>query len=182
MQIETTHVRPDMTADQMRQWLSAGWGELGASIADAFQDLNGQFFDGALRPLPVVPTPVSPYGNWLGLTCGNPHAQAAHVIYLTVPHAGETLVADRSVLLHEMAHAWLFQRGENSAHDGEPWRREIMRLSALAGRLIDVQPVKFAKVRQPDGKRKSVRVQQGELSQLEIANWPRSIGLDFGPL
>ena len=40
-------------------------------------------------------------------------------------------MADNSTLLHEMLHQYLHERGEESKHNGEPWRREIMRITWL---------------------------------------------------
>jgi hypothetical protein len=39
------------------------------------------------------------------------------------------LLADNAVLLHEMVHQFLFERNEDPSHKGEPWCREIMRLT-----------------------------------------------------
>jgi hypothetical protein len=50
-----------------------------------------------------------------------------------VPKDHDILVADNSTLLHEMVHQFCFERGEYARHDGEPWRRKIMRLTPLLG-------------------------------------------------
>jgi hypothetical protein len=82
-----------------------------------------------------------------------------------------------------MIHAWLNQRGESPKHANQPWRSEIMRLHhEITGRHIVVGRSRVTKVRQADGPRKSVRVQDGNLAQAVIARWPHSCGIDLGAL
>lgn len=82
-----------------------------------------------------------------------------------------------------MAHAWLVQTGQNSKHDGQPWRDEIMRLSKILGSSVLAGKTHVRKVKQPDRTRKSVRaVDEGSLSQAEIASWPHSVGIKFRAL
>ena len=144
---------------------------------------------GGLQPVPIVLTATSPYGHWWGLTTSNPAHNRAHLIELTRPRRFE-LQADRGVLLHEMAHQALAERGDSPAHEHGPWCEEIMRLHhAITGKRIWVCPEKVTKLKaaEPGGKRKSVRVQppdpqtgEASLGRDAIARWPHSVGLDIG--
>jgi hypothetical protein len=175
------------TFSEMRRALVVGWGELGGRVADCWADYNGRYFGGRLRPLPLFLTPVSPYGTWLGLSCGGTEVRS---LALTCPKQGEVLVANRGVLLHEMVHHSLFERGVTSKHDGEPWRLEIMRLTqALTGRDVWAGAYVVAKEKVQGGGRRSVRRNRPDpatgrpsLTQAEIAGWPASIGVDLGAL
>ena len=182
--VSDTDYQPQcFTESNLRDFLRTGWGAAGERVADHFFDLNDRYFAGKIKPVPIVITPTSPHGRWLGLTCGNARQNSASLIYLTRPSRGDSLVADRGVLLHEMIHASLMQRGDDPGHDGQPWRDEITRISRACNRTITAMPTKVKKVKMPDGSRKSKRiVQGGSLTQKEIATWPESIGLDFGDL
>ena len=94
------------------------------------------------------------------------------------------LVADNNTLLHEMNHQFLFERGEYPSHDGEPWRREIMRLTKIiTGNEIWAGPSKTARC---DGKVARINAPHPEtgepsLPQKIIARWPHDeLGIDFG--
>src|SRR5262249_2019495 len=127
-------------------------------------------------PLPMFFVPVAPYGHLVGWTCTQ--HPVSHIA-LCRPKTGNRLsTADRDTLLHEMVHAWLDQQGEDSKHAGQAWRAEITRLHfAIAGECISPGRSKVTKV---NGR--SVRVQEGDLSQAIIAKWPRSCGIDLGQL
>jgi hypothetical protein len=95
-------------------------------------------------------------------------------------------VADNNTLLHEMVHQLLFERREHAAHDGEPWRREIMRLTKLitgkdiwAGRSLTArQNGKVVRMNKP-------HPQSGmpSLPQAAIARWPHDgLDINFGKL
>jgi hypothetical protein len=83
-----------------------------------------------------------------------------------------------------MIHQLLAQRGTNSKHAGQPWRSEITRLhQQITGRPFVLIRQKVAKIKQPDGSRKSVRITpDGAVTQGEIARWPHSFGLQFHSL
>jgi hypothetical protein len=89
-------------------------------------------------------------------------------------------------LLHEMVHQLLFERGEDPAHMGAPWRREIMRLQKqITGREIWAGQSKTVRL---DGK--VVRMNMpcpvtgaSSLTQGEIAMWPHQrYGIQLGHL
>jgi hypothetical protein len=80
-----------------------------------------------------------------------------------------------------MIHHALDQRGVSPQHADQPWRDEIVRLHfEITGERLDFGRSKVTKVRQPDGTRKSVRVQDGSLGQADIARWPHACGIDPG--
>jgi len=176
MHIETKFERPEMTFAEMETFLRAGWGDFGKSVAKSWRSINRNFFKGKLEPCPIVITPTSPYGHWIGLCCGDTQNRRANLIYLTIPNQSNQLLADNDTLLHEMLHAYLYQVGEPAAHEDLPWMREITRISAMRGVMIKAQRDKIIKVRQPDGSRKSKRVKpEGSLSQADIARWPHTV-------
>jgi hypothetical protein len=170
------------TFDIMKLGLVTGWGALGARTADTWAEFNQTYFAGQLKPLPIFFTQVSPYGHWLGLcSCSS----ESRTICLCRPRETTQLRADKGVLLHEMIHQHLTERGESPAHKDQPWRDEIARLTLqITGKLIVASAQKVTKIRQQDGTRKSVRVQADEasLGQKQIARWPHSIGLELGEL
>jgi hypothetical protein len=172
----------EYTAREMRRALVVGWGRLGARVADCWLGFNRAYFGGRLRPLPIFLTPVSPYGHWVGLTC----CGVVTHIALTAPKQGDLLVAKRGTLLHEMIHQLLFETNEETGHDGEPWRREIMRLhKEITGKEIWAGAYTVFKGKD----RKSVRGNKPHpetgapsLTQGAIARWPHSVGIDLGAL
>jgi hypothetical protein len=102
----------------------------------------------------------------------------AAFIALTAPYNPD-LRSDRGVLLHEMIHAALVERGESPAHADAPWCSEITRISALLGRPdIHAEP---EKVRRVDGTVTRV-TPDGSLSRDDAAHWPHSVGLSLGSL
>ena len=112
MHAETNHRRPDITYAEMKAFLTIGWGKLGQRVAETWLAFNKKHFGGKLQPLPITIVNTSPYGHWLGLTCGS--LNRTHLIQLTMPTEAGQLVADRGVLLHEMIHQCLVERGESS--------------------------------------------------------------------
>src|SRR5262245_14336650 len=103
---------------------------------------------------------------------------------------GCELVADRGVLLHEMIHQYLIERGESPKHEHEPWCREIMQLHrAITRKAIWATPESVGKELGPDGKRKSTRFQKAcpetgmeSIPRKDLSRWPHSCGLELGPL
>jgi hypothetical protein len=83
-----------------------------------------------------------------------------------------------------MLHQYLFERGENPAHMGEPWRREIMRLTKLiTGKTIWAGP---SKVVRQNGKATRInaphpKTKEASLPQAIIARWPHDeFGINLG--
>ena len=162
------------TFEDMERFAAEAWGKLGANTARRWREFNEQYFAGALKPVPIVLTYTQPYGKRLAFCSYNP-GLSGRTITLNVPKFGARLIADNRTLLHEMVHQYLFERGEYPSHDGEGWRREIMRLNQeLTG--TDIWAGRSKTVRQ-DGK--VVRINtphpvtgMASLTQMQIARWP----------
>jgi hypothetical protein len=174
------------TFNAMRRALVVGWGKKGAAVADAWRAFNALYFGNRLKPLPIFLTPATPYGKRLGWTCC---AREVTHIALAAPGKGRLLVADRNTLLHEMIHQFLHERGEDTGHDGEPWRREIMRLTLqITGKEVWAGAPTVGKRKLPDGSRASCRHNRPHpetgapsLTQCQIACWPHDgVGIDLG--
>ena len=192
MQIETDHKRRAIRFADMKAFLSIGWGEIGETVADTWRDLNKRHFDNKLEPLPIILVNTSPYGRWLGCTYCNLKKRRAHLIQLAMPRQKTVLIADRGVLLHEMLHQQLTERGDSPKHEHQPWCEGIMRLHLeLTGTRIYAAPETVTKSKDADpvtGKKKSIRVPRRHpdtgkpsLDRMSIATWPHSLGLELGP-
>jgi hypothetical protein len=116
------------TVEDMRRFAGEAWGPLGVSIVERWCEFNATYFDGALRPVPLVLTNTLPFGNRVAFCSYNPNT-TGRTITLNVPKEHAQLLADNCTLLHEMVHQFLFERGEDAAHLSKGWRREIMRLN-----------------------------------------------------
>ena len=111
------------------------WGEAGEWTVDEFQRHNELYFAGELPPLPIV-FGLAAYGHCLGADALSRRvAQAIPRITIATARAqrGRNDVSDR--LLHEMIHAKLILASESPDHNGEPWCREIMRITRCWGSL-----------------------------------------------
>jgi hypothetical protein len=107
------------------------WGEIGISAVRKWIAYNDLYFGGVLRPIPLIITQAQPFGRRLAF-CS--YGRSGRTITINLPHQHHFLVGDNGTLLHEMVHQFLFERGEYPSHDGEGWRREIMRLNkAISG-------------------------------------------------
>jgi hypothetical protein len=173
------------TVEDMRRFAGEAWGPLGVSIVERWCDFNATYFDGALRPVPLVLTNTLPFGNRIAFCSYDPD-QSGRTITLNVPKDHAQLLADNCTLLHEMVHQFLFERGEYPSHDGAGWRREIMRLNKQitgaeiwAGRSV---------IRRIGGKPTRINVPHAEtgqpsLRQAVIARWPHdNVGINLGVL
>ena len=124
------------TLAKMKDFAIEAWGPSGGDIVNKWIEFNRLYFDGKLKPVPLVLTHTQPFGKRLAFCSYNPGTHG-RTITVNVPSRHNRLLADNNVLLHEMIHQFLFERGEDAAHSGEPWRREIMRLNKhIAGREI----------------------------------------------
>lgn len=177
---ENSFTRPNITLHQARQIAGCAFGERGKRIVDLWKQYNTEYFGEGLKPVPIILVPVSPYGHWYGLCCGTSENRTA-LIYLMSNLEWDQM---RAILLHEMIHQKLFEDGEAPSHESGGWRREIMRISEdYFGKPFWAGKYTVKKVRDADGRRRSVRANQagpnGEdsISQREIASWPTSLGL-----
>jgi len=171
------------TAEDMRRFAGEAWGALGVNIVEQWVEFNARYFDGVLKPIPIVITNAQPYGHCLAF-CSYGGNASGRTITLNFPRARDRLLANRNSLLHEMVHQFLFERGENPAHAGEPWRREITRLTKLiTGKTIWAGRSKTARV---DGRVVRINAPHPKtgaksLPQKLIARWPHDgVGIDLG--
>jgi len=174
------------TVDDMRRFASEAWGELGSTVVDSWCGLNAAYFDGALRPIPIVITNTQPYGRRIGLCSYGGSWRQGRCISLNAPMNGGFLLADNGTLLHEMVHQFLQDRGENSKHAGAPWRREIMRLNeSITGHTIWAGQYKQLRRNGKPTWLNMPNPETGEasLTQTQIARWPhKHFGIDLGSL
>jgi hypothetical protein len=172
------------TIADMHRFAGEAWGPLGAAIVEKWSEFNARYFDGALKPVPLVITNTLPFGKRVAF-CSYAPREGGRTITLNVPKDHNILLADNNTLLHEMIHQSLFERGEYAGHDGESWRREIMRLTKVisgktiwAGRSRTVrQNGKVVRINAPHN--------DGTLSlpQAVIARWPHDgLGINLGLL
>lgn len=172
------------TVEDMRRFAGEAWGPLGVAIVDKWCAFNAEYFDNALRPVPLVISNTQPFGRSLAFCSYSPDA-GGRTITLNVPRHHNHLVADNDSLLHEMIHQFLFERGERPTHDGAGWRREIMRLTRqIAGNDVWAGP---SKPMRRDGRvirANAPHPETGEdsLPQAVIAGWPRTMGINLGRL
>jgi hypothetical protein len=169
------------TVEDMRRFAGEAWGQFGIKVVERWCEYNTTYFNGALRPVPLVITHTQPFGKRLAFCSYNPNS-TGRTITLNVPKQHNSLLADNDTLLHEMVHQLLFERGENAAHDGQPWRREIMRLTRQitgreiwAGRSVTVRRDKrVVRINAPHPETK-----EPSLPQAAIAQWPHDgLGID----
>src|SRR5262245_8304224 len=118
------------TIDDMHRFAAEAWGPIGIAVVKKWCTFNVTYFDGVLRPVPLVITNTLPFGKRLAFCSYNPES-SGRTITLNIPKDHKRLLADNNTLLHEMVHQFLFERGEPTGHDGGPWRREIMRLTKV---------------------------------------------------
>lgn len=162
------------------------WGIAGTFLVDEYQALNARYFADELPPRPIVIGLVA-YGGCLGLTRHDgPWIGPRITIAPELFRRGTRHVAD--VLLHEMIHTKLILAGEYAKHNGQPWCRELMRLSPLVlGVECQAEPIHPRRIRDaPTGKSSTRRqVRAGFLSRAALAGWPASCrpgGGDPGPV
>jgi hypothetical protein len=170
--------RPQVTRTQVRNFMRTGWGSLGEQTHDAFELFNAAFFSEKIKPTPITLVSATPYGHWVGLTHCRP--KGAGLIELQYNAVKQSM--GKCVLLHEMIHAFLSQKGLSPAHAKKPWCQEIVRISKLLGHPIWAAPGRVGKVK-IDGEWKSKRFSgdpcpetgKQSLTQTEISQWPNSV-------
>jgi hypothetical protein len=176
------------------------WGAAGEFAADEFTRLNRELFAGSIPPMPIIVAMV-PYGGCIAATSyaawlKSPRITLTPEIFngsVSKPtsvgysrpgrlRGGPHQVTD--TLMHEMVHAALRFRGENSNHNEPSWCRMITDLSAtLLGVNIDARPVRTRRVpnpaRETDPAAPKTIVKRlpmaGAMAQMELARWPQSI-------
>ena len=173
------------TIEDMHRFAGEAWGQFGIKVVEKWCAFNATYFDSVLRPVPLVLTHTQPFGKRLAFCSYNP-STTGRTITLNVPKAHNSLLADNGTLLHEMVHQFLFERGEHAGHDGEPWRREIMRLTKQitdreiwAGRSMTVRRDKrVVRINAPHPE-----TREPSLPQAAIARWPHDgLGIEAWPL
>jgi len=174
---------PDFSLDDMRRFATEAWGPFGAAVVAQWAAFNDRYFAGRLRPVPLVLNRTLPFGRLIGLCSYTPNG-GGRTIALAVPKDFDVLVADNNTLLHEMIHQSLNEAGEFAKHQGEGWRREIMRLHrAITGQAIWAG--RSRSVRE-NGKvvRRNAPSTSGavSLTQHQIARWPHDSGITLGRL
>jgi hypothetical protein len=50
----------------MRRHAAEAWGELGAGVADNWAKYNAAYFDGVLKPIPLIISQTLPFGHRIG--------------------------------------------------------------------------------------------------------------------
>jgi len=138
------------------------WGEAGAAVHDAYAHWRTELFPELPEQMPIV-IGITAYGACVGLTRYRAPSRLPIVIGITAGVDGaEPTVFRRDsiparisvasnvfahgrqevedVMVHEMLHVHLEQRGEDPGHDGEPWYAAVRRLSPVVlGRELDVR-------------------------------------------
>jgi hypothetical protein len=179
-------VTDTFTVEDMRRFAGEAWGAFGVSVVSKWCEFNARYFDGALKPVPLVITNAQPFGKLLAFCSYGSADTGGRTITLNIPKHHVTLVADNNTLVHEMVHQFLFERGEYAKHDGAPWRREIMRLTPMiSGKTIWAGR---STTKRRDGKvvrMNAPNPESGEpsLPQAAIARWPHDgLGINLGQL
>jgi hypothetical protein len=173
--------RGALSVGTIREVAESAFGLPGGHLVDLWEQYNRLFFGGELQPILITRSRVFAWGRCIGWTrvktCENDpyrQIQVKQFHYQVCPE-------QREVLLHEMVHQCLFERGQNPKHDGQPWCDEIMRISRLLGRPIWAG--KYTVIREGKDTRRGNKAAPAELADLralnqkEIAGWPYSIGL-----
>jgi hypothetical protein len=169
-----------LTLADVRKVAVATFGNPGGHLVDLWAWYNDTLFGGELRPILISRSRVFAYGRCVGWTnVVGGHDPYRHIV---VKAFGWPICAkQRAVLLHEMVHQFLFERGEDPHHDARPWCREIMRLSRELGKPIWAGH--YTVFRNGKSTRRGNTAPPPELANLralaqkEIANWPHSIRL-----
>ena len=178
------------TINDMTKGATEAWGKLGSNAVARWRDLNEQYFDGELQPIPLVITNTQPFGKRLAFcSLGKTSDLTWRTITLNVPKTGDVLLADNGVLLHEMVHQRLFERGELPDHASEPWRNEIMRLHLAitgkhiwAGRSKTVRRRIAGRSRVMRGNEANKETGEASISNAAIVRWPYACGICLGKL
>jgi hypothetical protein len=157
------------------------WGDAGTWAANTWTRLNTTHFKRLLHYHGIV-WGLTPHGSRLGHT-SHTRRITLHPALLN-PKGDAWKIRDQlgtryaeDVLLHEMIHVALFEKGVDHNHDEghhntDEWCAEIMRITPRLG----LPPIKAAPVkpRRVNGKVRRLQL-DGHLSRDDIARWPHSI-------
>lgn len=147
------------------------WGDAGRWAVDESERWNSEAFDNELPPLPIV-IGLTAYGRSLAV-CRYPGSNRPLPRVTIHPSEFNTegLRHASHVVLHELLHAWLMLRGENSTHNAAPWCGAIVRLSR---RLFDLEIVAIPETNRRAAT-KARRAELGAISRTAVSSWPHSI-------
>jgi hypothetical protein len=166
------------------------WENPGTWAADTWTQLNTDHFDGRARYHGIV-FGLTPHGGCLGHTSPttgritlhpallDPQSDDPWLLKWRGAGLGARFAAD--VMLHEMVHATLHDRGvtnthRNPHHNTVEWCDEIMRITPQLGLdPVKAAPVKPRRVR-IDGESVVVRKElDGHMSRNDIGHWPHTL-------
>lgn len=172
------------------------WGEAGEFAAAEFLRLNRELFAMSIPPMPII-IGLTAFGGCIGLTRSAAWLEAPRITLAPEIFRGSLDGPDGSpgrvrggprqvsdVLLHELIHAALMFRGEDSSHNAPPWCCLITELSPVVlGREISARPVRTKRIpnpardTDPDAPKTIVKrlPDDGCLPQLALARWPHSL-------
>ncbi len=193
---------PELTWEGMRSFLSLGWGSVGKKAFADYQYFNERFFLGQLPPTHLSFNYTSQYGAWLGqcafgevtshgtrplarISLCRPRSNALPARFRGYQYS---LCADSAVLLHEMLHLYLFQRGEPAGHSSSGWIDGVLRMSEQLGVEVAFKPQIRRRIPVVDRNgicettpnKRVKRSQQrftpaGSLSYEELMRWPHTV-------
>jgi hypothetical protein len=91
---------PEFTIDDMYRFATEAWGPLGTATVSKWKEFNDRYFDGRLRPVPVVITNTLPFGRRIAFCSYDSGSTSGRTITLNVPKDHSCLLADNDTLLH----------------------------------------------------------------------------------
>jgi hypothetical protein len=169
-----------LTFGEVRRVAGATYGRSGLHLADLWDAYNRDYFGGKVDPVLICRSRVFAYGRCIGYTSVRSGEDPWR--HIVVKAYSQNVCADqRAILLHELVHLALFQRGEDPNHGGVPWTTEIMRISELLGQ--ELWAGRYTVIRDGKKTRRANKAPPEELAQLrrlnqdEIARWPHSVGI-----
>lgn len=152
-------------------------------IYDAFEQINRLCFAGDV-PMRGIVVGLTPHGGALGQTSLDGRItlhpsliepKSSNPWRIPAASCNAALLAD--VLVHEMIHAALIDRGDNPDHNGWPWCREIARLSPLViAEPLVASPWRRTRAAMTEGGALSYQPEiEGSISRKSLAAWPQSV-------
>lgn len=164
-----------ITLDEFNKLMKWAYSDRGVVLSKAWVRINEEYFDGVLKPCPILLPSSPPYGHWIGLCSNNEFGETVHIQL----KRDMTLENHIDVLLHECLHSYLFARGLSAKHNDIPWCEHIIKLTKrIWGIDIWASPSVPRRI-----KGISKRIQKtsptGQISivRSDIARWPHSLNL-----